>query len=308
MGPGVEGLPESHAANVAPSRGVALGAQAGGPPCRPHAPGSRLAPCPDAPLRIALFSEVYWPMVSGVGVTLLRLTEALQRRGHQVRVYSATYPLPPGATGPRSTARPASPSSCTPTSSGPSRAFGTSWRTSSRFRPDVVHVATEFSLGIAGVKAARQLGIPIVASAHTDYDQYAVRYGVTWALRAGLALSPLVLRAGPPGALSQPDLRGAPAQPRGHPHRGLEPGRGPGRVPPALPQRGLPDAVRGGPGRSPRDLHRADRAGEESRAPPAGLGDARRQPRSARSSCSWVGGRWRRRSGAGSCPASTSPA
>jgi glycosyltransferase involved in cell wall biosynthesis len=54
-----------------------------------------------------------------------------------------------------------------------------------RFRPDVVHVATEFSLGIAGVKAARQLGIPIIASAHTDYDRYAQRYGVTWALRAG---------------------------------------------------------------------------------------------------------------------------
>jgi glycosyltransferase involved in cell wall biosynthesis len=53
------------------------------------------------------------------------------------------------------------------------------------FAPDVVHVATEFSLGIAGVKAARQLGLPIIASAHTDYDQYAARYGVTWALRAG---------------------------------------------------------------------------------------------------------------------------
>jgi glycosyltransferase involved in cell wall biosynthesis len=53
------------------------------------------------------------------------------------------------------------------------------------FRPDVVHVATEFSLGITGLKAARQLGIPVVASAHTDYDQYAARYGVTWALRAG---------------------------------------------------------------------------------------------------------------------------
>ena len=47
-------------------------------------------------MRIALFSEVYWPMVSGVGVTLLRLTEALRARGHEVRVYSATYPLPPG--------------------------------------------------------------------------------------------------------------------------------------------------------------------------------------------------------------------
>ena len=32
-------------------------------------------------VRIALFSEVYWPMVSGVGVTLLRLTDALHARG-----------------------------------------------------------------------------------------------------------------------------------------------------------------------------------------------------------------------------------
>ena len=45
-------------------------------------------------MRIALFSEVYWPMVSGVGVTLLRLTEALQARGHEVRVYTASYPIP----------------------------------------------------------------------------------------------------------------------------------------------------------------------------------------------------------------------
>jgi glycosyltransferase involved in cell wall biosynthesis len=123
-------------------------------------------------MRIALFSEVYWPMVSGVGVTLLRLTEALEARGHQVRVYSATYALPEGAAD-----RPE-----------------VQWAFPRlrdvvddlhAFRPDVVHVATEFSLGIAGVKAAKQLGLPIIASAHTDYDQYAARYGVTWSLRAG---------------------------------------------------------------------------------------------------------------------------
>ena len=138
-------------------------------------------------MRIALFSEVYWPMVSGVGVTLLRLTDALQARGHAVRVYSATYALPDGPAGPAGgpplaqRAR----SSSIPTSSGPSPGCATWSRTWPRFRPDVVHVATEFSLGIAGLKAARQLGIPIIASAHTDYDQYAARYGVPWALRAG---------------------------------------------------------------------------------------------------------------------------
>jgi phosphatidylinositol alpha 1,6-mannosyltransferase len=140
---------------------------------------------PDVPLRIALFSEVYWPMVSGVGVTLLRLTEALQARGHQVRVYSATYPLPPEGDRPEVHRSPSVPFFLYPDVQWAFPRLRDVVEDLSRFRPDVVHVATEFSLGIAGVKAARQLGIPIVASAHTDYDQYAVRYGVTWALRAG---------------------------------------------------------------------------------------------------------------------------
>src|SRR5215212_7015852 len=142
---------------------------------------------PDAPLRIALFSEVYWPMVSGVGVTLLRLTEALEARGHQVRVYSATYPLPPEGDRPEVHRSPSVPFFLYPDVQWAFPRLRDVVEDLSRFRPDVVHVATEFSLGIAGVKAARQLGVPIVASAHTDYDQYAVRYGVTWALRAGWA-------------------------------------------------------------------------------------------------------------------------
>jgi glycosyltransferase involved in cell wall biosynthesis len=140
---------------------------------------------PDAPLRIALFSEVYWPMVSGVGVTLLRLTEALEARGHQVRVYSATYPLPPEGDRPEVHRSPSVPLFLYPDVQWAFPRLRDVVDDLARFRPDVVHVATEFSLGIAGVKAARQLGIPIVASAHTDYDQYAVRYGVPWALRAG---------------------------------------------------------------------------------------------------------------------------
>ena len=54
-----------------------------------------------------------------------------------------------------------------------------------RFAPDVTHVATEWAMGLAGLKASRQLGIPLVASAHTDYEKYASRYGVEWAWRMG---------------------------------------------------------------------------------------------------------------------------
>jgi glycosyltransferase involved in cell wall biosynthesis len=137
-------------------------------------------------MRIALFSEVYWPMVSGVGVTLLRLTDALQARGHQVRVYSATYALPEGTPDrPEVHRSPSVPFFLYPDVQWAFPRLREVVDDLQAFRPDVVHLATEFSLGIAGVKAARQLGLPIIASAHTDYDQYAARYGVTWALRAG---------------------------------------------------------------------------------------------------------------------------
>jgi glycosyltransferase involved in cell wall biosynthesis len=137
-------------------------------------------------MRVAVFSEVYWPMVSGVGVTLLRLTEALESRGHQVRVYSATYPLPKGQEERPEVRR--SPSIPLFLYQDVQWAFPRLREVAedvARFRPDVVHVATEFALGLAGVKTARRLGLPLVASAHTDYDKYAARYGVDWALRAG---------------------------------------------------------------------------------------------------------------------------
>jgi len=137
-------------------------------------------------MRIALFSEVYWPMVSGVGVTLLRLVDALHARGHQVRVYSATYALPAGTPDrPEVHRSPSVPFFLYPDVQWAFPRLRDIVDDLEAFQPDIVHVATEFSLGIAGVKAARQLGIPIIASAHTDYDQYAARYGVTWALRAG---------------------------------------------------------------------------------------------------------------------------
>lgn len=137
-------------------------------------------------MRIALFSEVYWPMVSGVGVTLVRLADALHARGHEVRVYSATYALPPGIPDrPEVHRSPSVPLFLYPDVQWAFPRLREVVDDLAEFRPDVVHVATEFSLGIAGVKAAKQLGLPIVASAHTDYDQYAARYGVTWALRAG---------------------------------------------------------------------------------------------------------------------------
>jgi glycosyltransferase involved in cell wall biosynthesis len=125
-------------------------------------------------------------MVSGVGVTLLRLTRALEERGHQVRVYSASYALPKGGPDrPEVHRSPSIPLFLYPDVQWAFPRLRDVMEDAARFRPDVVHVATEFALGLAGLKTARQLGLPVVASAHTDYDKYAARYGVDWALRVG---------------------------------------------------------------------------------------------------------------------------
>jgi glycosyltransferase involved in cell wall biosynthesis len=125
-------------------------------------------------------------MVSGVGVTLDRLRNALETRGHTVRVYTATYALPAGvADRPEVHRSPSIPLFLYPDVQW---AFPRQREITSdlaEFRPDVVHVATEFALGLAGVKAAGQLGIPVVASAHTDYQKYARRYGVGFVLGMG---------------------------------------------------------------------------------------------------------------------------
>jgi phosphatidylinositol alpha 1,6-mannosyltransferase len=137
-------------------------------------------------MRIALFSEVYWPMVSGVGVTLLRLTRALEERGHQIRIYSATYPLPKGQRDrPEVHRSPSIPLFLYPDVQWAFPRLRDVMDDVARFQPDVVHVATEFALGITGLKIARQLRLPLIASSHTDYDKYAGRYGVDWALRMG---------------------------------------------------------------------------------------------------------------------------
>lgn len=125
-------------------------------------------------------------MVSGVALTLRRLADALMARGHAVRVYSADYPVPPGELERAEVHR------------SPGRQIffcpDIRWAFTNRaeigrdlraFQPDVVHLATEFAMGFAGLRAAQDLRIPVIASAHTDYERYAARYGLAWAVRPG---------------------------------------------------------------------------------------------------------------------------
>jgi glycosyltransferase involved in cell wall biosynthesis len=49
-----------------------------------------------------------------------------------------------------------------------------------RFRPDLIHCATEFGVGRMGQLAARRANVPAVSSYHTDFARYADAYGTSW--------------------------------------------------------------------------------------------------------------------------------
>jgi glycosyltransferase involved in cell wall biosynthesis len=49
-----------------------------------------------------------------------------------------------------------------------------------RFRPDLIHCATEFSIGRLGQIAAARARLPLVSSYHTDFARYADAYGKSW--------------------------------------------------------------------------------------------------------------------------------
>lgn len=141
-------------------------------------------------MRIAIYSEIYWPMVSGVALTLRRLVDALHARGHDVRVYSPHYDLPPGAVErPEVHRSPGRPFFLAPDVQWASPRVADLVADMRAFQPQVVHLATEFAMGYPGLRASKALRLPIIASSHTDYEAYARPYGrwLVAAVRPGWA-------------------------------------------------------------------------------------------------------------------------
>jgi glycosyltransferase involved in cell wall biosynthesis len=129
-----------------------------------------------SPLRIAIVSDTYAPQVNGVARTLARSADTLLARGHEVRVLTpadpdatedpVVEPFPSRALWLYPQLRLAAPSRERMT------AALASWK------PDLVHLATPFGMGLAARRAAKRLGIPMVSSYHTSLAKYAEFYGL----------------------------------------------------------------------------------------------------------------------------------
>lgn len=135
-------------------------------------------------LRLALFSDTYVPQVNGVARTLDRLAKAVRLRGGDVRVFTPSDPArkpdvsvvnyPSVAFWAYPQLRLSAPTA------------GLAVRDLAAWRPTLVHAADAFGVGLAGLRAARALGVPFVTSYHTSFSAYAKFYhlgalsGIGW--------------------------------------------------------------------------------------------------------------------------------
>jgi phosphatidylinositol alpha 1,6-mannosyltransferase len=141
-------------------------------------------------MRVLYCTDTYPPQVNGVSVVTALSVAGLSRLGWECAVVAPRYPEATRASWNENDSirgRPAVmldlPSIPLPGYSEVRLALPTPapvHRLVERFRPDLIHCATEFSVGRMGQLAAARAGLPLVSSYHTDFSRYAEAYGKSW--------------------------------------------------------------------------------------------------------------------------------
>ncbi len=123
-------------------------------------------------MRIAMFSNHYYPHVSGVAVSIASLREELALLGHETILFTARFQNAPADTDKSIVRVPAirTISAWVP--------FAVPWSRIIRkeldaFAPDIIHTHHPILLGKRALREARKRRIPIVATKHALYEYYA---------------------------------------------------------------------------------------------------------------------------------------
>jgi phosphatidylinositol alpha 1,6-mannosyltransferase len=130
----------------------------------------------ERPLRIAIATDTYEPQTNGVSRTLGMATQVLLERGHDVRVFT---PEDPNAEpNPRIVPFKSRPFWAYPQLRLAAPMTGQMVVAMTKWRPDLIHVATPFGLGLSALWTSQRLKIPLISSYHTSLAAYAHFYNL----------------------------------------------------------------------------------------------------------------------------------
>ncbi|OPY57341.1 MAG: Alpha-monoglucosyldiacylglycerol synthase [Pelotomaculum sp. PtaU1.Bin035] len=121
-------------------------------------------------MKIGIFTDSYLPYTSGVVRSIQTFTEELTNHGHEVFIFAPSY---------RNCRKESRIFRFSSIPSPTNHDFTLAMPFSIRLRPtikklnlDLIHVHSPFLLGRLGARYARMLGIPLVFTYHTLYEQY----------------------------------------------------------------------------------------------------------------------------------------
>lgn len=126
-------------------------------------------------MKVAVFTDTFLPQVNGVARTIGRLADALTKQDIPCMVLAPDTGLSENSNYPIYTV----PGLDLPLYRECKIALPSYSEICSRlafFQPDIVHLATEFSMGLAGLKYASSANLPVVSSYTTNFPQYLSYY------------------------------------------------------------------------------------------------------------------------------------
>jgi phosphatidylinositol alpha 1,6-mannosyltransferase len=141
-------------------------------------------------MRVLFCTDTYPPQVNGVSVVTALSVSGLSRLGWECAVVAPRYPTATHAAWTEKGSVEGGPLELVSLPSVPLPGYSEVrlvvprpapvHQLVERFQPDLIHCATEFSVGRMGQVAAARAKIPMVSSYHTDFGRYAEAYGKSW--------------------------------------------------------------------------------------------------------------------------------
>ena len=124
-------------------------------------------------MNIGLYTDTYFPQISGVATSIKTLKDALERQGHNVFIFTTTDPnVKKGTVEPNVFRFSSIPFVSFTDRRIAFRGLFEATKVAKEVNLDIVHTQTEFALGTIGKYVAHQLDIPAIHTYHTMYEDY----------------------------------------------------------------------------------------------------------------------------------------
>ena len=124
-------------------------------------------------MNIGLYTDTYFPQISGVATSIKTLKDALERQGHNVFIFTTTDPnVKKGTVEPNVFRFSSIPFVSFTDRRIAFRGLFEATKVAKEVNLDIVHTQTEFAFGTIGKYVSHQLDIPAIHTYHTMYEDY----------------------------------------------------------------------------------------------------------------------------------------